>query len=163
MAAGRFLRHLFTPDWIAFGPFPAGVLEKIGKAVADSETLHRGEIRFAVDGALPVMQLKLPVRALAERAFAELRVWDTEENSGVLVYVQLLDRRIEIVADRGIAARVPQAEWDEICRGMESAFRSGRYEEGAVEGIQAITRLLLTHFPARGQNPNELPDKPVRL
>ena len=95
--------------------------------------------------------------------FAELGVWDTEENTGVLVYVQLVDRRIEILADRGIAARVPQHEWDGICRGMERAFKAGEHEQGALDAIAALTQILAREFPARGVNPNELPDRPAVL
>jgi uncharacterized membrane protein len=92
-----------------------------------------------------------------------LNVWDTAHNSGVLIYVQLVDRRIEIVADRGISAKVDQSEWDAICRRMEDAFRAGRFEGGAVTAIAEITTLLARHFPALDQNPNELPDGPVVL
>jgi len=95
--------------------------------------------------------------------FALLDVWDTEENTGVLIYVQLVDRAIEIVADRGIAKRVPQAEWDAICRAMERAFRAHRYEQGALEAIGTVTAILARHFPPGAANPNELPDKPVVL
>ena len=92
-----------------------------------------------------------------------MRVWDTEENSGVLIYVQLIDRCIEIVADRGISAKVEQSEWDAICATMQSAFYAGIYEEGALEAITAITALLKKHFPGGEENPNELPNRPVRL
>jgi uncharacterized membrane protein len=81
----------------------------------------------------------------------------------VLIYVQLVDHRIEIVADRGIVARVSQAEWDAICRAMESRFRQKQYLAGALEAIEGVTRILERHFPARGANPNELPDKPAVL
>ena len=92
-----------------------------------------------------------------------IRREDTEENSGVLVYVQLVDRRIEIVADRGIARRVAQAEWDAVCRAMEHAFKQHQYEAGALQAIAAVTEILAHHFPASGANPNELPDKPAVL
>ena len=95
--------------------------------------------------------------------FSLLDVWDTEENTGVLIYVQLIDHAIEIVADRGIAKRVPQAEWDAICRAMERAFRADRYEQGALEAIGTVTAILARHFPPGAANPNELPDKPVVL
>ncbi len=95
--------------------------------------------------------------------FAQLGVWDTEENSGVLIYVQLVDRKIEIVADRGIAKRVAQSEWDAICRAMETAFKAGRYEDGALAAIGSVTGILARHFPAGAVNPNELPDKPAVL
>jgi uncharacterized membrane protein len=102
-------------------------------------------------------------RERATEVFSNLRVWDTAHNSGVLIYVQLVDRRIEIVADRGINAKVPQPEWDAICRRMEAAFRESRYEGGALTAIGEITALLARHFPPHGDNPDELSDKPVVL
>jgi uncharacterized membrane protein len=92
-----------------------------------------------------------------------LRVWDTEENSGVLIYVQLIDHDIEIVADRGIAKRVAQPEWEAVCQAMETAFRERRYEQGSIGAIERVTLLLARHFPAEGVNANELPDKPRLL
>ncbi len=159
----RALKHLFLPPWLAHRPFPPAALRSIEAAVKDSERRHRGEIRFAVEAALPLAQLRDSTRQRAREVFAQLDVWDTEENTGVLIYVQLLDRRIEIIADRGIAARVSQAEWDALCRAMESRFHSGEYLAGALEAIEGVTRILERHFPARDANPNELPDKPTVL
>jgi uncharacterized membrane protein len=159
----RVLKHLFMPDAWVHRAFPASTLRKIEQAVKDSERQHRGEIRFVAEASLSLPHLRMPLRQRAEAVFAELGVWDTEENSGVLIYVQLVDRRIEVVADRGIAARVPQTDWDSICRAMESAFKAGKYETGAVSAIQAVTSILAREFPARGANPNELPDKPTLL
>ena len=159
----RLLRHLLIPDWLAHRAFPAPTLTRMEEAVKASERLHRGEVRFVAEASLRPDRLRLSTRARAEQVFAGLRVWDTEENSGVLIYVQLVDRRIEIVADRGIAARVRQNEWDSICRAMESDFKAGRYETGAISAIQAVTSILAREFPARGANPNELPDKPAVL
>ena len=102
-------------------------------------------------------------RGRAAELFGQLGVWDTAENSGVLIYVQLVDRKVEILADRGITARVAQREWDEICREMEKAFRRGDFEAGAIAAIRRIGGLLATHFPSRPDNPNELPDRPVLL
>ena len=165
MRPTRILRHLLAPHWTARFAFPRTALRRIGEAVTRSEKLHRGEIRFVVEGGMPFDDLARGVhaRARAEALFARLRVWDTEDNSGVLLYVQRVDRRIEIVADRGIAARVAQAEWDAICRGMEAAFRERRFEAGALEAIERVTALLAAHFPPGGDNPNELPDRPVVL
>lgn len=100
-------------------------------------------------------------RAIA--VFSDLQVWDTEENTGVLVYLQLIDRDFEIVADRGINARVAQNEWDAIAARMEIDFRAGRFEDGVLAGLHDIGALLARHFPARAVNPNELPDRPVTL
>jgi uncharacterized membrane protein len=161
----RIARHLITPDWVAQRHFPAAVLARIAEAIRASELGHRGELRFAVEASLDLHALlrgQSP-RAQAEDAFARLRVWDTGENCGVLIYVQLVDRRIEIVADRGISARVPQPEWEAICRSMEAAFRERRFEQGALQAIARITALLVQHFPATGANPNELSDKPIVL
>ena len=166
MISLRALRHLCVPDWIARRPFTPGVLKKIEQAIKASEQAHDGELRFAVEASLPLHYLIPKSRKARERAedlFSLLRVWDTERNSGVLIYVQLVDRRIEIVADRGIAAKVEQAEWNAVCREMEQAFSAGRYAEGALQAVERTTSLLAKHFPARAGNPNELPDKPVVL
>jgi uncharacterized membrane protein len=161
----RILKHLLAPQWIVNRAFPRAVLDRIEAAIRASEAAHRGEIRFVVEAGLDLLPLLKGItpRERAVEVFSQLRVWDTEENTGVLIYVQLVDRDIEIVADRGVSARVPQSEWDAICRAMEEAFRARRFEEGALEGIQRATRLLATHFPARAVNPDELPDRPAIL
>ena len=161
----RIFRHLFAPDWLVYRAFPRAALKRIEAAIRQSEAAHRGELRFAVEAGLdllPVLRGLTP-RQRALDVFSRLRAWDTEENSGVLIYVQLLDRDIEIVADRGVSANVGQAQWDAICHHMEEAFHARRFEEGVLEGIAEITTLLRTHFPARRENPDELPDRPVVL
>jgi hypothetical protein len=165
MDLARVLKHLFVPGWVARRAFPAAVLARIEDAVRESERTHRGELRFVAEGDLDLLPLLrgLTARERALEVFAGLGVWDTAENSGVLVYVQLVDHRIEIVADRGIAARVAQSEWDAVCRRMETAFRGGDYEGGALAGIREITALLARHFPPGAANPDELPDRPVVL
>ena len=159
----RALKYLFTPDWMAQRAFPKSSLHAIEGAIKASERTHSGELRFVVEASLPFFFLKTNTRKRAEALFAQLGVWDTEHNSGVLVYVQLVDRRIEIVADRGISARVEQAEWNAICREMQKAFSTGEFLQGSLQGIQNITSILSRHFPPSGRNPNELPDKPVIL
>ena len=163
MAAGRLLKHLLVPPWAARRSFPPATLKKIEEAVRASEQEHDGELRFVVESVLPLHYLlgKKPSRRRAEDLFAQLKVWDTEHNSGVLIYVQLLNRHIDIVADRGIAARVEQTEWDAVCRAMEAEFRAGKFEAGALEGLSRVTRILARHFPSRGARPNELPDRPL--
>jgi hypothetical protein len=165
MNAWRILKHLFAPHWLINRAFPRSVLAAIGEAIAESEKCHDGELRFVVEAGLQLQPLwrGQSSRQRAEELFASLRVWDTAHNSGVLIYVQMIDRRIEIVADRGIAARVPQAEWDAICRRMEVAFRERQFEPGARLAILAVTTLLARHFPPKGDNPNELPDSPLVL
>ncbi|MFN7086320.1 MAG: TPM domain-containing protein [Burkholderiales bacterium] len=163
----RVIRHLVSPRWIAARAFPKATLARIEAAIRASEAVHRGELRFVVESDLALLPLLRGVtpRQRALEMFARLGVWDTEFNSGVLIYVQLVDHCIEIVADRGISAKVPPREWEAICHRMEQAFRNGKYEEGALAGIGEITDLLARHFPAQGANPNpdELPDKPVLL
>jgi uncharacterized membrane protein len=161
----RVFKHLLAPDWLVHRAFPRAALKRIEAAIRQSEAAHRGELRFAVEAGLHLMPLLggLTPRQRARQVFAQLEVWETAENSGVLIYVQLMDRRIEIIADRGISAKVDQATWDAICRRMEDAFRGGRFEQGVLDGIREITALLGRHFPAHGVNPNELPDRPVVL
>ncbi len=165
MGLARWLRHASLPDRWVRRRFPAATLEAIGRAIAAAEAGHRGELRFVVEGRLPLRGLVrgLSARGRAAELFGQLGVWDTEENSGVLIYVQLADRRVEILADRGIAARVRQEEWDALCRGMESAFARGDWQGGAVTAVEAAGRLLATHFPASGNNPDELPNRPLVL
>jgi uncharacterized membrane protein len=165
MNAKRILKHLFTPHLIVSRDFSRAALQRIGEAIAKSEQSHDGELRFAVEAGLhfaPLLKGISP-RQRAREVFAQLHVWDTEHNSGVLIYLQLVDRRIEIVADRGINAKVAQAEWDAICRRMEAAFKKGEFEAGSIAAIKDITALLVAHFPSLDENPNELPDQPVVL
>jgi uncharacterized membrane protein len=152
--------------WSARRHFPAGVLDAIQKTIAAGEQTHQGQVCFAAEGALPLRELargRTP-RARAQEVFANLRVWDTEHNSGVLIYVLLADHAIEIVADRGIAARVAQDEWQALCDRMRDRFAGGDYERGAVEGVSAVSAILARHFPADGSAQfNELSDRPVLL
>jgi len=140
-------------------------MKAIENAIRDSERSHDGELRFAVEGGLKLWLLlhERTPRARAMELFSQLRVWDTERNSGVLIYVQAVDRHIEIVADRGISAKVEQREWEAIAGRMQAAFRAQRYEAGVIEGLREITALLAQHFPPSGANPDELPDAPVVL
>ena len=161
----RIVKHLLAPHWIIARAFPRRTLTAIEEAIRASEKTHDGELRFTVEAGLdplPLVRGQTP-RQRAIEVFSALRVWDTEHNSGVLIYVQLVDRRIEIVADRGINAKVPQQQWDAICRRMEEAFRQRRFEQGVLAAIGEITALLAQHFPPRGDNPDELSDQPVIL
>jgi hypothetical protein len=165
MSFARALRHLLAPAWIVKRAFPQRAIERIEAAIGASEKSHRGEIRFAVEGALeflPVLKGLTP-RERALEVFSLLKVWDTDENTGVLVYVQLVDRSIEIVADRGIAKVIAQSQWDSICSRMQAAFAAGRFEAGAVAGLAEIGELLAAQFPASERNPDELPNTPAML
>ncbi len=161
----RAIRHLFDLS-SAQRHFPAQTLDAIQRAIAASEHQHLGEIVFAVEGSLPLQRVLRShgARTRAEEVFARLRVWNTEHNSGVLVYILLADHAIEIVADRGIAAKVAQDEWHPACALMQQHFARGEYESGAIAGVAAIGELLARHFPVDGQrNRDELLDRPVLL
>ena len=153
-ADGR-LRRVLTPE----------VLQRLGQRVAASERRHTGQIRICAEGGLPLSYLwrGASARERAITQFGKLRVWDTEHNDGVLIYVLLADRDVEIVADRGINAKVGDAEWTSVCRAMEKAFRAGNYAEGVEEGVRAVGDLLAAHSPRNGSERNEISDKPVIL
>jgi len=165
MNLARSLKHLIAPHWLTRRTFPAASLAAIEAAVAAAEKRHAGELRFVVEGGLPLAELwrDLSPRERAQDLFARLRVWDTEHNNGVLIYLQLIDRQVEIIADRGIAARVPPAQWEAVCRGMEQAFRHGAYRDGAVAAVERIGAILAEHFPAGAEERNELPDQPLLI
>jgi uncharacterized membrane protein len=163
--AARLWRHLVTDHWSARRAFPRATLKHIEEAIAAGELRHSGQVRFVVEAALPlhsVLRRVLP-RERALEVFGRLRVWDTEANCGVLVYLLLADRAVEIVADRGIHKRVGSRSWEAICQRMEEAYRARRFEDGALAGIEAIGALLTEHFPRSAPGANELPDKPLVL
>lgn len=167
MQIARFLRHtLTTPAAVrrAFGP---PVLARIEQAIAASEAHHSGEIMFAVESALPWSYLwrDAPARQRAEMMFAKLRVWDTESNNGVLIYVELADQRIEIVADRGVARTVAAAHWQQITDAMRVRFAAREFEAGVIAAIEAVGAVLAAAFPlAAGEvNPDQVPNKPAVL
>ena len=161
----RIIKHVFTPQWVVTHMFPAAAMKAIENAIRESERSHDGELRFAVEGGLKLWLLlhERTPRARAIEIFSQLRVWDTENNSGVLIYVQAVDRHIEIIADRGINAKVEQRQWEAIAGRMQTEFRAQRYEAGVIEGMREITALLARHFPPTGANADELPDAPVVL
>ncbi len=162
------IQRLFQHGWSSrrgvYTVLPPAALARLQARVAGSEARHSGEIRLSVEAGLPLSYVAqgLQARERAVTLFGKLRVWDTEHNNGVLIYLLLAEHAIEIVADRGLARHVPQAQWDTLVAGMREAFRAGRFEEGLVHAIDAVDALLLQHFPlAPGQvNPNELSDAP---
>jgi uncharacterized membrane protein len=165
MKIRRLFKHLLAPPWLAARHFGPALSAELGAAVVVAESNQRGELRFVVEGPIPFVYLwhGRSARQRAADLFAQLRVWDTDQNSGVLIYVQLVDRCVEILADRGVAAKVPQAEWDAICRNMEAAFKTGDYRGGALAAIRRAGELLAQYFPAGESNPNELADPPILL
>ncbi|ABC39486.1 TPM domain-containing protein [Burkholderia thailandensis] len=165
MDIARFARHLLMTRWRVGTAFPKRTLGKIERAIKTSHEKHVGQLRFAVEGALHVSMLfrGTTARERAIDAFSELRVWDTEHNNGVLIYLLLADHDVEIVADRGIHARVDSDDWEKVCREMEAEFRRGRFEAGSIHGIEAVTALLARHYPARRAPGDELSSAPVVL
>ena len=163
MGVGRIGKHLLHHRWLARRAFPQPVLARIEQAIKAGEATHAGQVRFVVEGALDGAPLfrNQPARERALDLFSQLRIWDTADNNGVLIYLLLADRDVEIIADRGIDAKVGAAGWGKICREMEADFASGRFESGAVKGIAAVSRQLATHFPPHPPARNELPDAPL--
>jgi uncharacterized membrane protein len=161
----RIGRHLIGHRGQLRRDFRRDVLERIEQAVEAGEASHSGQVRFVVEAALEGAPLfrNQPARERALDIFSQLRIWDTAHNNGVLIYLLLADRDVEIVADRGIHAKVGAATWETICREMETEFRAGHFERGVLKGIEAVSRELARHFPRAGGGLNELPDAPVLM
>jgi uncharacterized membrane protein len=163
MDIGRIGKHLLEHRWRVRRLFPRRVLDAIEQAITAGEATHAGQVRFVVEGALDGAPL-FRGQSARERAldvFSQLRIWDTAHNNGVLIYLLLADRQVEIVADRGIDAKVGAAGWAKICADMEADFRSGNFGSGSIRGVEAVSRQLARFYPAQGKGPNELPDAPV--
>jgi uncharacterized membrane protein len=163
MGIKRIGRHLIEHRWRLRRIFPPEAMAAIERAITAGEATHSGQVRFVVEGALDGAPLfrDQPARERALDVFSQLRIWDTADNNGVLIYLLLADHDVEIVADRGIDAKVGAAGWEEICKAMEVEFRAGNFARGAIKGIDAVSRQLAAHFPREGGGKNELPDTPV--
>ena len=161
----RILKHRWLDEGDAQRALGDAGLERLREGVAASELSHSGEIRICVEAGLPLSYLwrGATARERAVTQFGKLRVWDTEHNNGVLIYLLLAEHCIEIVAVRGLSRRVSAAQWHAITRGMSEAFRAGRFEDGLSAAVDAVTAELVQHFPlaAGERNPNELPDTPM--
>jgi len=163
MGIGRIGKHLIEHRWRVRRLFPQRVLEAIEQAIKAGEATHAGQVRFIVEGALDGAPL-FRGQSARERAldvFSQLRIWDTAHNNGVLIYLLLADRQVEIVADRGIDAKVGASGWAKICADMETDFKAGNFGTGSIRGIESVSRELARFYPAQGMRPNELPDAPV--
>jgi uncharacterized membrane protein len=163
MGIKRIGKHLLEHHWRARSIFTPKALASIEQAIKTAEAGHSGQIRFVVEGALDGAPLfrGQSARGRALDVFSQLRIWDTAHNNGVLIYLLLADREVEIIADRGIDAKVGAAGWETICALMEAEFRSGNFEAGVIKGIEAVSRHLTKYFPANDVGRNELPDAPV--
>lgn len=162
----RLFRHLLILPSAVKSHFPADVMQGIEDAIAKSELAHTGEIRFVVEANLHILDVfrRKSAKKRAIEVFSNLHIWDTEKNNGVLIYLLLADRDFEILADRGIHARVGGEAWESICNQMEKLFKQGQFEAGVLHGVTEISQHLTQHFPAGNhQNINELSNAPVIL
>lgn len=161
----RTIKHLFYPGWWLRRDFPAQQLNNIEASIKTSESKHSGEIRFAIESSLPLKALLRdePAQERAIEVFSLLRVWDTENNNGVLIYLLLADKKVEITADRNINNVVKQAEWNRICHQMEQAFQAKQFGQGISIGVEEISTLLEQYFPVEKNDKDELSNKPVIL
>ena len=141
------------------------VLMGLADANAAAEKGHGGEIRLVIERAMPpVLAWKQRVRERAEDLFAHLRVWDTELRSGVLIYLNLAEKRLEIVADRGIDAVVEQNTWQRLCDKAISDIRAGQQQVALETLLANVGDLLREHF-GMPDDPygDELPNRIVLL
>lgn len=161
----RAWRHLSTTKAKGRRAFPPATLAAIGKAITAGEQSHRSELRLIVEHALPFDMAWAGVgnrqRALA--LFAEYGVWDTEENCGVLIYVNLAERKVDIVADRNIGRKIDAPTWQTVCQTMTQGFACGNFHDSTLAAVAQVNALLCQHFPANGARANELPDRPIVL
>jgi uncharacterized membrane protein len=161
----RFFKHFFSHPWQVNRHFSAIALHEIEKAITTSEKKHAGEIRLVVEAGLHPLEIlykKTPKKRAIE-LFGRLNIWDTEYNNGVLIYLLLVDRDVEIVGDRGIDKYIGHDGWQVICREMEALFRKGEFEAGVLYGIERIGAVLEKHFPTTGASLNEVSNKPLIL
>lgn len=159
----RVLKHLLIPNWWYTRKFTTKVMQNIESAITTFEKKHRGEIRFIVEGNLPLTAISQSPRQRACWLFATNGVWDTQDSTGILIYVLLADRQMEIMADRGISKSVLQSTWENICTNMENHYSRGEWELGSIGAINEISELLSEYFPANATNPNELPNNVIKL
>lgn len=161
----RIVKHALTTQWHTKKYFTATALDAIETEIALSEKQHSGEIRFVVEGALDGSPL-FKNQSAHDRAldiFSQLRIWDTQDNNGLLIYLLLADHAVEIIADRGINAKVGRDEWQTICSTMQNEFARRHFQTGVCDAIKAITLHLVKHFPTSADDENELSNKPVVL
>jgi uncharacterized membrane protein len=161
----RALRHVRSTASAARRAFPPATLKAITEAITAGEQTHRGEVRLIVEKALPLGLVwdGISNRQRALAMFAQYGMWDTEEHCGVLVYVNLADRKVEIVADRGIDRKIDAATWRQVCDTLTAGYARGEFHDSTLAAIGQVNELLRRHFPANGPRPNELPDGPLML
>jgi uncharacterized membrane protein len=161
----RAWRHVSSSTAQARRAFPRATLDAIAAAIAAGEQTHRGEVRLVVEKGLPFDEVWEGVsnRQRALDLFADYGVWDTEDNCGVLIYINLAEHKVDIVADRGIDRKIDAATWQAICQTLTAGFKQGQFHQATLAAIDAVNALLRQHFPANGSRPNELPDQPILI
>ena len=166
------IKHLWLDASDAKAALPPEMLQRLAKRVEASEGRHTGQIRIYVEAALPMSYLwrlgnncpmKSLIRQRAVMVFGKLRLWDLDANNGVLIYLQLAEHAIEIVADRGVNRQVSAQDWQAMTDRMSAAFRAGHFEDGLTQAIREVSAVLVAHFPALPNSKlfNEHPDEPV--
>ncbi|MES2534412.1 MAG: TPM domain-containing protein [Pseudomonadota bacterium] len=161
----RMLRHLFTTTADGRRAFPPAALKAIQAAIASGEAMHRAEVRLIVEPALSLQDVLRgeTSRERARELFTQYRIWDTEENSGVLIYINLADHKVEIIADRTIGRLVSAADWQAVCLTMTKDFARGAYQESVLAALDQLNSLLQSHLPADGARENQLSNRPIIL
>ena len=162
----RILKHLTSTRSLARRIFPAKTLQAIQSCIANGETMHRAEIRVIVEAALPLAAVwqEQSARARAHELFARYRLWDTEENSGILLYINLADHKVEILPDRAVARVVKREEWHAVCKTITQGFAVENYHDSVLKGLAQLNDMLVAHFPVEGTaHKNQLSDKPLVL
>lgn len=159
----RLLKHLLITKASGRRAFGGDTLKAIQAAIARGEALHRAQVRLIIEPSLPLFDVLqgLSSRQRARELFARYRIWDTEDNCGVLVYVNLADRKVEIISDRAVGRVLKAADWQAVCKTMTQGFAHGRYHDSTLAALQQLNDLLQQHFPSRGDNNNELSNKPL--
>lgn len=163
----RILRHLLTTRGMARRAFPQATLKAVQASIAEGESRHRGQLRLIIEPALPLSELieGASARGRAHALFSKYRIWDTEENSGVLIYLNLAERKVEIITDRTVGRAVPRSDWESACQVMTRGFAAGQFHDSLLAGVNHVNALLATHLPSAGSGGrgNELADRPVIL
>lgn len=161
----RLVRHLFTTKATARRFFPSDSLHALQTVIAQGEAMHRAEIRVIIEAALslPAVAQGSSARQRAHKLFSTYRIWDTEENCGILLYINLADRKVEILADRTVNRLLSKQEWQTICHMITQGFANNVYQDSLLAGLRHLNDLLKTRFPQTGVDANQLSNRPVLL
>ncbi len=161
----RWMKHLFTTHTAGKRAFPPETLKAIETAIAEGESLHCAEVRLIVEHSLSACAVfhRITSRQRAIELFSHYKIWDTEENCGVLIYVNIADRKVEIIADRAVEKEITHKEWHAVCRTMTEGFAQGEFHHSSAAAMAQLNTLLHSHFPASGEHPNQLPNTPIVL